>query len=175
MGKIVALFAAPAVMALTITLPVVVTPYRAEKSMEKLPTVGARSVDSRLVDFEEEGVEVGRALIAEQETVEELHELKYNKWLMAAQCVFGPLWCVAILFGKSVPASGVLASTNDQGFGVRWNGARDVVFDCHLYRWYRSCHPCSDILYFWRTSNYAHPALFYGILCRHHLDHGHRR
>jgi len=27
-----------------------------------------------------------------------LHELKYNKWLMAAQCAFGPLWCVAVLF-----------------------------------------------------------------------------
>jgi len=89
-------------MALTITLPVVVTPYVAEKSTEKLSAVDTGSADSRLIDFEEEGVEAGRALIAEEEVVEELHELKYNKWLMAAQCIFGPLWCVAVLFGESI-------------------------------------------------------------------------
>ena len=107
LGKIVALFAAPAVMALTITLPVVVTPYTPDRSMEKPPTADSGSVDSRLIDFEEEGVEVGRALIAEEEVVEELHELKYNKWLMAAQCAFGPLWCVAVLFGKSISTRSV--------------------------------------------------------------------
>ena len=101
-GKVVALFAAPAVMALTITLPVVVTPLVTEKSVEKPPAVMPGSPDSRLIDFEEEGVEVERALIAEEETVEELHELKYNKWLMAAQCIFGPLWCVVVLFGESL-------------------------------------------------------------------------
>ena len=99
-GKTAALFAAPAVMALTITLPVVVTPYVAENSAEKRTT---GTVDSRLIDFEEEGVEVERALIAEEETMEELHELKYNKWLMATQCIFGLLWCVAVLFGDSLP------------------------------------------------------------------------
>ena len=88
-------------MALTITLPVVVTPLVTEKSVEKPPAVMPGSPDSRLIDFEEEGVEVERALIAEEETVEELHELKYNKWLMAAQCIFGPLWCVVVLFGES--------------------------------------------------------------------------
>lgn len=87
-------------MALTITLPVVVTPYTGEGSTEKLPMVGSGSVDSRLIDFEEEGVEGERALIAEEELVEELHELEYNKWLMAAQCALGPLWCVAVLFGE---------------------------------------------------------------------------
>jgi len=69
-------FAAPAVMALTITLPVVVTPLVTEKSVEP-PAVMPGSLDSRLIDFE-----VERALIAEEEAVEELHELKYNKWLM---------------------------------------------------------------------------------------------
>jgi len=93
-------------MALTITLPVVVTPYSAENSAEKFPAAGAGSVDSRLIDFEEEGVEMGRALIAEEEVVDELHELKYNKWLMAAQCIFGPVWCVAVLFGEFVPVFG---------------------------------------------------------------------
>jgi len=100
MGKVVSLFAAPAVMTLTVTLPVVVTPLEPEESVEKLPETAEGSTDSRLIDFEEEGVEVERALIAEEETAKELRELKYNKWLMAAQCIFGPLWCVAVLFGK---------------------------------------------------------------------------
>lgn len=39
-----------------------------------------------------------RVLIAEEE-IEEDHELAYNKWLTAAQCVFGPLFCVQVLFG----------------------------------------------------------------------------
>ncbi|KZT22363.1 hypothetical protein NEOLEDRAFT_1119658 [Neolentinus lepideus HHB14362 ss-1] len=91
-GKVAALFAAPAVMALTVTLPVTVTPYEhGGHTREK--SIGA---DSRLLDFEEEGVE--RTLIAEEEVQEELHELKFNKWLMAAQCVFAPLFCVGVLF-----------------------------------------------------------------------------
>lgn len=81
-------------MALTLTLPVVVTAYEdAGASREKLA-----SSESRLVDFEEEGVE--RALIAEEEVQEDMHELKFNKWLMAAQCALGPLFAVAILFGE---------------------------------------------------------------------------
>lgn len=173
LGKIVALFAAPAVMALTITLPVVVTPYMAEKSMEKPSAVDAGSADSRLIDFEEEGVEAGRALIAEEEVVEE-YELKYNKWLMAAQCAFGPLWCVAVLFSKSITTCSMRITTDSRGSVIRWNEARDVVVDCHRHCWYRSCHPRSYILDGGKASNYAHPALFDGILCGNRLDHGHR-
>ena len=99
-------------MALTITLPVVVTPYTPERSTEKLLAIDVGSGDSRLTDFEEEGVEGERALIAEEEVVEELHELKYNKWLMAAQCIFGPLWCVAVLFGKFISACDAYTSTD---------------------------------------------------------------
>ena len=174
LGKIVALFAAPAVMALTITLPVVVTPYTAERSAEKPPTVDGGSGDSRLIDFEEEGVEVERALIAEEEVVEELHELKYNKWLMATQCMFGPLWCVAVLFSKFIPAYIVYTSTDGWGLDARWNGARDMVVDCNCHRRYRSSHPCSHLLYFGRASNHAHPTLFDGVFRCYRLDHGHR-
>lgn len=93
LGMIAAVFAAPAVMALTLTLPVVVTSHDDHHSHEeKLDNVG------RLVDFEEEGVE--RALIAEEEVEEEIHELKFNKWLMAVQCAISPMFCVAILFGE---------------------------------------------------------------------------
>jgi len=90
LGKIVSIFAAPAVMALTLTLPVVVLPYESHHvSRDKLD-------EGRLIDFEEEGIE--RALIAEEEVQEDLHELLFNKWLMAAQCVFGPLFCTGVLF-----------------------------------------------------------------------------
>jgi len=85
--------AAPAVLCLTVTLPVVVTPYNnSHSSYEKL------YADARLVDFEEEGIE--RALIAEQEVEENIHELSFSKWLTAAQCVLGPLFCVQVLLGK---------------------------------------------------------------------------
>ena len=173
LGKIVALFAAPAVMALTITLPVVVTPYAPERPTEKPPTIGG-SGDSRLVDFEEEGVEVERALIAEEEVVEELHELKYNKWLMAAQCIFGPLWCVAVLFGRFIPTCGVCTGANGRNVGARRNGARDVVVACHNHRRCCSSHPRPDILHLGGASDHEYPTVFDGILRRYHLDHGHR-
>ncbi|OAX37380.1 hypothetical protein K503DRAFT_771536 [Rhizopogon vinicolor AM-OR11-026] len=99
LGKIASLFAAPAVMALTLTLPVVVVPYdsngSASEKMHKLHHHNAGE-DGRLVDFEEDGVE--RALIAEEVVQSDLHEIEFNKWLMAAQCVLGPLFCVSILF-----------------------------------------------------------------------------
>lgn len=95
LGMIASLFAAPAVMALTLTLPVVVTDHHGVSSpAEKLDNAGG------LVEFEEEGT--ARALIAEEEVQSELHELKFNKWLMAVQCALGPLFCVAILFGTFI-------------------------------------------------------------------------
>lgn len=96
LGKVVSVFAAPAVMALTLTLPVVVTPYIGSQDAFEKPNGG----DPRLIDFEEEGVEIERALIAEEEVEEEMHELKFNKWLMAAQCALGPLFCTGILFSE---------------------------------------------------------------------------
>lgn len=95
LGKVACIFAAPAVTLLTLTLPVVVTPYECSHGSREKHYQGA---DGRLVDFEEEGVE--RVLIAEEEVEENLHELKFNKWLMATQCVFGPVFCVKVLFGE---------------------------------------------------------------------------
>ncbi|KIL67554.1 hypothetical protein M378DRAFT_185622 [Amanita muscaria Koide BX008] len=94
-GKIASIFAAPAVLALTLTLPVVVTPYESDRSRkEKL-----YGDDAPLVDFEEEGVQ--RVLIAEEEVQEGMHDIKFNKWLMAAQCAIAPLFCVEILFSDA--------------------------------------------------------------------------
>ncbi|KAI8982726.1 Sodium/calcium exchanger protein-domain-containing protein [Trametes punicea] len=93
LGKIAAVFAAPAVMMLTLTLPVVVTSYEDLSASEKRR---GRSIDEgSLIDFEEEGVE--RTLIAEEEVEEGLHEMGFNKWLMAIQCFLGPLFCAAVM------------------------------------------------------------------------------
>ena len=100
LGKIAAVFAAPAVMVLTLTLPVVVTSYEDPGASEKKKhaQASAGASESRLIDFEEEGVE--RTLIAEEEVEEGMHELQFNKWLMAVQCCLGPLFCVAVLLGE---------------------------------------------------------------------------
>ncbi|KAG0695897.1 Sodium/calcium exchanger protein-domain-containing protein [Suillus ampliporus] len=97
LGKIASLLAAPAVMALTLTLPVVVVPYDSNGSAsEKHKRHHSTGEDGRLVDFEEDGIE--RALIAEEVMQPDLHEIEFNKWLMAAQCVLGPLFCLGVLF-----------------------------------------------------------------------------
>jgi len=101
-GKIVSLLAAPAVMALTVTLPVVITPYGDDGSRED-------KHETRLPEFEEEGVE--RALIAEHEVQEDLHEVGFNKWLTAVQCILGPLFCVTVLFSGSGHMKWLLAGT----------------------------------------------------------------
>ncbi|CAK5268541.1 unnamed protein product [Mycena citricolor] len=93
LGQIASVFAVPAVLCLTLTLPVVVTPYRSSHhSHEKTP-----GDESNLIDFEEEGVE--RVLIAEEELEEEMHGMSYNRWLTSVQCTFGPLFCAMVLFG----------------------------------------------------------------------------
>ena len=94
LGRVASIFAAPAVLALTITLPVVVTPFAGSlAAKEKI-----YADDAPLMDFEEEGVQ--RVLIAEEEVQEDMHEMKFNKWLMAAQCVIAPPFCVKVLFSK---------------------------------------------------------------------------
>lgn len=96
LAKVSAVFAAPSVFALTITLPVVVRPYNSVGCRhEKAP-----SMISALSTFEEDGIE--RTLIAEEQVLEEMHELQFNKWLMAVQCAFGPLFCAAVLFSMLI-------------------------------------------------------------------------
>ncbi|KLO11555.1 hypothetical protein SCHPADRAFT_998804 [Schizopora paradoxa] len=96
LGMLASVLAAPAVLALTVTLPVHVTPRHNSATSEKHEHefVEGDSED-RLLDFEEDGVE--RVLTAEDEVETEMHELKFNKWLMASQCILGPLFCVAVL------------------------------------------------------------------------------
>ena len=93
LGKVAAVFATPAVFALTITLPVAVEPYdNLVNRYEKAP--------STINAFEEDGIE--RTLVAEDVVLGEMHELRFNKWLLAVQCAFGPLFCTAVLFSASI-------------------------------------------------------------------------
>ncbi len=101
-GMVVALFAAPAVLALTVTLPVVFTPVGDTKVHGKRTeatsgSLDGRAVEGQLIDYEDEGAEW--TLVAEEIVGEEMHELRLNKWLMAAQLVLGPLFCATVLFG----------------------------------------------------------------------------
>jgi sodium/potassium/calcium exchanger 6 len=95
LGKVAAVFAAPAVFMLTVTLPVVVRSYDSPSYRhEKTPSVVIHTLS---VD---DGIE--RTLVAEEEVLEEMQELQFNKWLMAVQCVFGPVFCAAVLFSTLV-------------------------------------------------------------------------
>ena len=102
-GMVAALLAAPAVLALTLTLPVVITPPEDAMMHEKGSEANFRPLDGgaaegQLIDSDDEGAEW--ALVAEEIVGEEMHELRFNKWLMAAQCVLGPLFCVGVLLGE---------------------------------------------------------------------------
>ncbi|KAG6879112.1 hypothetical protein C0992_005089 [Termitomyces sp. T32_za158] len=95
LSQVVGILAVPAVLFLTLTLPVVVTPYDLDSvSREKT----FHDNDGLLIGFEEEGEE--RALIAEEVVLEDTHLMGFNKWLMAVQCVLAPLFCVTVLFSK---------------------------------------------------------------------------
>lgn len=99
LGMVAALFAAPAVLALTLTLPVVLTPREDLEVLEKQENGTGPSM-GQLIEFEEDGVE--RALVAEAESEvdEEMRDMEFNKWLMAVQCILGPLFCLSVLFGE---------------------------------------------------------------------------
>lgn len=161
-GKIVSLLAVPAIMALTITLPVVITPYGNDGSHEeKIDQYG-----TPLPEFEEEGVE--RALIAEHEVQEDLHEAGFNKWLTAVQCIFGPLFCVTVLFSASSPRC-------DERFfltwsrweyshkvGVGWDGPWGV----------RACVTCARVFQHGLSPCCSDGEMLHGVPRRYHVDYG---
>ena len=104
-GMVAALFAAPAVLALTITLPVVFTPHEDAKVREKSAeaiggSVDGGSAEGQLIDYEDEDEGAEWTLVAEEIVGEEVHELRFNKWLTAAQCILGPLFCAAVLLSE---------------------------------------------------------------------------
>ena len=106
-GMVAALFAAPAVLALTLTLPVVFTPHGDLKMPGKGTEDPGRPQDGgtaegQLIDSEDANEDEGVEWTLEAEDIvgEEMHELKFNKWLMATQCILGPLFCAAVLLSE---------------------------------------------------------------------------
>ncbi|ESK88794.1 sodium calcium exchanger protein [Moniliophthora roreri MCA 2997] len=116
LGQIAAVFAAPAVLMLTLTLPVVVTPYECAHPPREKALSSDGTTSHSLVDFEEEGVE--RVLIAEEEAHDEMHGVVFNKWLTTAQCLFGPLFCVAVLFSGNSKQPWLFLAAGVAGFSA---------------------------------------------------------
>jgi hypothetical protein len=138
-GKIVSVLAVPAVLALTLTLPIIVIPY--ENNEIRKENLHGGEV-GRLIDFEEEGIE--RILIAEEEVQEEQHDLTFNKWLMAVQCVFGPLFCVGVLFSES-SLSRLLSQELIWGPKCRWFEAPHMATDRDRGEWIRGGSPSRSL------------------------------
>ena len=127
MGKIASVLATPAVLALTVTLPVYVieAPSDEDEKLERfsfspgnghshsLGGVGVSVQEGRLVDFEEEGVErhLTAAEVASEIEREDLEDHFFNKHLMACQLLLGPLFCVAVLFAHHKNETWLLGAT----------------------------------------------------------------
>ncbi|KAG7089623.1 hypothetical protein E1B28_011289 [Marasmius oreades] len=117
LGKIVAVFAAPAVTMLTLTLPVVVTPYEYSRVPGREKPVTREDGNSHnLIGFEEEGVE--RVLVAEEDVQEEMHGVEFNKWLTAVQCMLGPIFSVGVLFNGNSKQPWLFLAVGIAGFAA---------------------------------------------------------
>ncbi|KAF9468119.1 Sodium/calcium exchanger protein-domain-containing protein [Collybia nuda] len=112
LGQIASIFAAPAILLLTLTLPVVVTPYQSSQATQEKIYQG----DGRLVEFEEEGE--ARILTAEEEVLEDMHEMTFNKWLTAVQCALAPVFCVGVLFNGTKHEVGLLIAAAVAGLAT---------------------------------------------------------
>ena len=112
LGIVASILAAPAVLALTLTLPVHVQPREDVWGEEKLDD---GSVAERLIDFEEDGVR--RALTAEDEVRAEMQggELQYNRYLFATQLICGPLFCVSVVCAGLDRLNWILLATGVAG------------------------------------------------------------
>ncbi|CAE6410312.1 unnamed protein product [Rhizoctonia solani] len=90
--KLVAVCSAPAIFALTLTLPVVVS----EPESNSGGGAGG-SVTPLLIDYDESDVE-DEMMQARMEAEEHVHDVHFNKWLTAIQCALSPVFCISVLF-----------------------------------------------------------------------------
>lgn len=90
--KIIAVCSAPAIFALTLTLPVVVNDPEADQD-------NVRPATPLLIEYEESDAEE-ELIQAQIEAEEHVHDVRFNKWLTAVQCALSPVFCVAVLFCK---------------------------------------------------------------------------
>ncbi|QRV75052.1 Sodium/calcium exchanger protein [Ceratobasidium sp. AG-Ba] len=93
--KIIAICSAPAIFALTLTLPVVVNEPEAEDGA--VQPVGTPVLEAQLIDYDESDAEE-ELLQARMEAEEHVHDVHFSKWLTATQCALSPVFCVSVLF-----------------------------------------------------------------------------
>ncbi|KZP00560.1 hypothetical protein CALVIDRAFT_595346 [Calocera viscosa TUFC12733] len=74
-GRILSVISAPAVLLLTLTLPVYVMRPREDLGEDRFEAV--------------------------KDEEEAFDETPYNKWLMSIQCILGPLWVLLVIFGTN--------------------------------------------------------------------------
>ncbi|KAG8732799.1 hypothetical protein FRC11_010924 [Ceratobasidium sp. 423] len=105
--KIVAVCSAPAIFALTLTLPVVINDPQSDlKSGE-----GAEPITPLLVDYDESDIE-DEMMQARIEAEEHVLDVHFSKWLTAVQCALSPVFCVSVLFsGQKHVAWYILAAS----------------------------------------------------------------
>jgi len=88
LGKLAALFSVPALFAITVTLPVVITPYLNSHDGPEKPPGG-------LIDGD-----VAPNPKDDDEFEEALHDMQFSKYLTATQCLLAPILCWAVLFSS---------------------------------------------------------------------------
>ncbi|KAF8754385.1 hypothetical protein RHS01_06183 [Rhizoctonia solani] len=104
--KLVAVCSAPAIFALTLTLPVVVS-----EPESNLGDGAERPVTPLLIDYDGSDAE-DEMIQARMEVEEHIHDVHFNKWLTATQCALSPVFCVSVLFsGQKHVAWYILAAS----------------------------------------------------------------
>lgn len=99
--KIVAVCSAPAIFALTLTLPVVVNDPVPEPNSGESGDGRERPATPTHLLIDYEGSEVEEEIMqAHMEAEEHMHDVHFNKWLTAVQCALSPVFCVSVLFCK---------------------------------------------------------------------------
>lgn len=115
MGMIASILATPAVLALTVTLPVFVMspPSDEDEKLDGYANGHNGVLEGRLVDFEEEGIErhLTAAAVASEIEREDMEDHYFNKYLMASQLLLGPLFSVAVLFAHNKNEIWLLGAT----------------------------------------------------------------
>lgn len=115
MGMIASILATPAVLALTVTLPVFVMspPSDEDEKLDGYANGHNGLLEGRLVDFEEEGIErhLTAAAVASEIEREDMEDHYFNKYLMASQLLLGPLFSVAVLFAHNKNEIWLLGAT----------------------------------------------------------------
>ncbi|KAF8606629.1 hypothetical protein BDV93DRAFT_350736 [Ceratobasidium sp. AG-I] len=118
--KIIAVCSAPAIFALTLTLPVVVDERETDTSVlavEEVRRPGTPSLEAQLIEYDESDAEED-LIQAQMEAEEHVHDMHFNKWLTATQCALSPVFCISVLFAGQKHAGWYMLAAVISGFSV---------------------------------------------------------